>query len=196
MVQLCAGEVCPAMVCADIPPGVPAVGVRQGDYCGVSRQGFRWRLSPTSAGGCCPPGFRRIRLKLPCGSGDYWTAWQVLQRFAARTMRPHLLQRLVFLAILALVCGRWTMGESPGALHVQCQKSLIGTGVVGGNPGFSGQFVCHPGPVRRTSAGDGQTSGIPRVGQCIVVNRPKQSRFPGEYLIRQSRSFVSGKSVT
>jgi|GEM_PF-2631217 hypothetical protein len=42
----------------------------------------------------------------------------------------------------------------------------------------------------------GQTSGIPRVGQCIVVNRPKQSRFPGEYPKRQSRSFVSGKSVT
>ena len=61
--------------------------------------------------------------------------------------------------------------------------------------------VCHPGPVPdergSTTLGiKGADEGIPRVGQCIVVNRPKQSRFPGEYPKRQSRSFVSGKSVT
>lgn len=39
----------------------------------------------------------------PGRGGIYCGAWQVLQRFAARTMRPHLLQRLVFLASFALV---------------------------------------------------------------------------------------------
>ncbi|MFY8058218.1 MAG: hypothetical protein ACOVRM_10780, partial [Planctomycetaceae bacterium] len=56
--------------------------------------------------------------------------------------------------------------------------------------------VCDPGPVLDATGVDGQISGIPRVEQCIVVNRAKQSRFPGEYPKRQSWSFVSGQSVT
>jgi hypothetical protein len=37
--------------------------------------------------------------------------WQVLQRFAARTILPHFAQRLDFLANLALVRGRRTIGK-------------------------------------------------------------------------------------
>ncbi|MFM7166501.1 MAG: hypothetical protein ACKO3T_14785, partial [Planctomycetaceae bacterium] len=72
---------------------------------------------------------------------DYCTAWQVLQRFAARTMRPHLLQRLVFLASLALVWGRWTMGESPEALS-DSVKSREGNGLLAAILHFTA--VCLP----------------------------------------------------
>jgi hypothetical protein len=40
------------------------------------------------------------------GPDYFWTAWQVLQRTAPRTILPHLAQRLDFLASLALVRGR------------------------------------------------------------------------------------------
>lgn len=86
------------------------------------------------------------------------------------------------------------MGESPEALS-DSVKSREGNGLLAAIRHFAA-VVCHPGPVPGTSGRDGQTSGIPRVEQCIAVNRPKQSRFPGECVKRGGLSFVSGQSLT
>jgi hypothetical protein len=54
--------------------------------------------------------------------------WQVLQRFAARTIFPHLGQRLDFLASLALVRGRRTIGEFLNWISQRRRETLDCTG--------------------------------------------------------------------
>lgn len=68
--------------------------------------------------------FRSERGESQC----FWAMWQVLQRLAARTILPHFAQRLDFLASLALVRGRRTIGRFLNRMSQRRRKTSQCTG--------------------------------------------------------------------